>query len=157
MEAQLVAVDEEGSIKDAYVLDISWRSIKEAFLSPRGREMMANDLIDSRIDRTPMPLDVEMQATLAAYKASMLPNETKWSRTQKVEAVKWMARQWNPSSKWEDFCEEAKRKFKIIPYGALDEYNWFSCCLFLKQLLDFAVRHQDLKCVVAPVAPLENA
>ena len=157
MEAQLVAVDSEGNIKDAYVLDISWRSIKESFLSPRGREMMANDLTDERIDRTPMPLDEEMKVALAVYKASMLPNETKWSRTQKVEAIKWMARQWNPSNKWENFCDEAKMKFKIIPCGALDEYNWFSCCLFLKQLLDFALRNQALKCVVAPVAPLENS
>ena len=47
MEAQLVAVDSEGNIQDAYVLDISWRSIKESFLSPRGREMMANELIDA--------------------------------------------------------------------------------------------------------------
>ena len=156
MEAQLVAVDDEGNIKDAYVLDVSWRSIKEAFLSPRGREAQADSLTDGKIDRTPMPLDAEMQAVLAGYKASMLPNETKWSRTQKVEAVKWMARNWNPSSRWEDFCEEAKRKFRIIPAGALDEYNWFSCCLFLKQLLDFASRHKDLKCVAAPVAPLEN-
>ena len=46
MEAQLVAVDSEGNIQDAYVLDVSWRSIKESFLSPRGREMMANDLTD---------------------------------------------------------------------------------------------------------------
>lgn len=157
MEAQLVAIDEEGNIKDAYVLDISWRSIKEAFLSPRGREMMANDLTDARIDRTPMPLNADMQAALTAWKASMLPNETKWSRTSKVEAVKWMARQWNSSSKWEDFCEEAKIKFKIFPYSPLEEYNWFSICLFLKQLLDFALRNRELKCVVAPVAPLENA
>ena len=157
MEAQLVAVDSEGSIKDAYVLDISWRSVKESFLSPRGREMLAGDLADGRIDRTPMPLDAEMQANLAAYKASMLPNETKWSRTSKVEAAKWMARQWKPSRSWEDFCEEAKTKFKIMPYSPLEEYNWFSICLFLKQMLDFALRNSGMKCVVAPVAPLENA
>lgn len=157
MEAQLVAIDEEGGIKDAFVLDISWRNVKESFLSPKGREMMANNLIDSKIDRTPMPLDVDMQAALAAYKASLLPNETKWSRTSKVEAVKWMARQWSPSSKWEDFCEEAKTKFKIFPYGPLEEYNWFSLCLFLKQLLDFAFRNRELKVVVAPVAPLKDA
>ena len=157
MEAQLVAIDSEGSIKDAYVLDISWRSIKEAFLSPKGREMMANDLTDARIDRNPMPLNSEMQTALAAYKASMLPNETKWSRTTKIEAVKWMANHWNPSLKWEDFCEEAKSKFKIFPYSPLEEYNWFSICLFLKQMLDFALRNSEMKCVVAPVAPLENA
>lgn len=157
MEAQLVAVDSEGNIKDAYVLDISWRSVKEAFLSPRGREMLAGDLTDDRIDRTPMPLDAEMQAALAAYKASALPNETKWSRTSKVEAAKWMAKQWKPSCTWEDFCEEAKTKFKIMPYSPLEEYNWFSICLFLKQMLDFTLRNSEMKCVVAPVAPLENA
>ena len=156
MEAQLVAIDEDGGIKDAFVLDISRKNVKEAFLSPRGREMMAEFLADERIDRTPLPLDAEMEANLAAWKASKLPEETKWSRTQKVEAMKWMARQWKPEDKWEDFCEEAKKKFKIFPYSPLEEYNWFSSCLFLKQLLDFAWRNQDLKTVVAPVAPLEN-
>ena len=60
MEAQLVAVDEEGSIKDAYVLDISWRSIKEAFLSPRGREMMADSLaVDSLAAVAEVPLSTD--------------------------------------------------------------------------------------------------
>ena len=156
MEAQLVAIDGEGNIKDAFVLDVSWRNIKEAFLSPRGREMMAAYLSDDKIDRTPLPLDAEMKTNLAVWKASQLPEETKWSRVQKVEALKWMVNQWNPSGKWEDFCEKAKKKFKIVSYTPLDEYNWFSCCLFLKQLLDFALRNHELKTVVAPVAPMEE-
>ena len=156
MEAQLVALDEEGNIKDAFVLDVSWRSVKESFLSPRGREVMAGELEDGRIDRTPIPLTAEVQAALAAYKASLLPNETKWSRVQKVEAVKWMALNWKPSSKWEDFCEEAKSRFKVRPCSPLEEYNWFSCCLFLKQMLDFALRNRELKTVAAPVAPMSE-
>lgn len=157
MEAQIVAVDADGSIKDAFVLDVEWRGVRESILSEKGRRMMAESLSDEAIDRTPMPLDAELAGRLAAYKASFLPGETKWSRTQKTEALNWMAAKWDASRPWEKFCEGAKEKFKIFPKDPLEEYNWFSSCLFLKQLLDFIERSRDWKAVVAPVAPMQDA
>ena len=150
----MVAVNEDGSIADAFVLDLSWRDVLAAPFNPKGKAMVA-ETPEEELNRNPIPLTSSLAGQMACHKVYGLAGETKWSRTQKIEAIRWLAENADGSD-WNDLCEDAKRRFKIMPIGALDEYNWFGCCLFLKQILDFIARNKERKAVVAPIAPLND-
>lgn len=157
MEAQLVALNQEGDIVSTHVLDMPWKSVLLALIGKQRRNECANwseRRLEELVGR--VELNPQTSSKIACQKVMESPAENKWSRLQKTSALEWLALEWNPEKNWENYCIDAKRKFKINPRDPSEEYNWFVSCLGLKQLLDFQLKWPDCTCIVAPIAPLNE-
>jgi len=157
MEAELVALNSEGDIVSTHVLDISWKSVLLAMLPLQQRKQCLN-WNENQLQKIigTVPLNMKTAEKIAVAKVQESPTETKWSRVQKIEALKWLARTFQGDQSWENLCIDAKRKFKINPRDSYEEYAWFVACLGLKQLYDFMTKSSGCTCIIAPVEPLKE-
>jgi len=156
-EAQMAAFDEKGAVADAFVLDISYRSVLMSVLPQKARIQYADWSDEDMAREIALPdLDRMLAGRIACQKASESPGGTRWDRERKSAALDWMAANWSGSVPWNDFCKQAAQRFKMVFRDVLEEYEWFSGCLFLKQMLDFISINQGRRVRIVPVAPLEE-
>lgn len=157
MEAQLVALNDKEEIVETHVLDMPWKSVLLAMIPFQKRkecQMWDEKRLQEMLGVIFLNMDTAVKIAIAKVQES--PMETKWTRMQKIEALKWLSKAFDGSRSWEDLCVDASRRFKINSRDFYEEYAWFLACLGLKQLIDFMFKWKDCVRVIAPVAPLEN-
>jgi len=147
MEAELVAYNKNG-IQDIYVLDFSFedivRSYDRYFNGPVTRNM--------RFEITPL-----LFQNLFQLKCRNEMDMDKYNKERKKIVCSNILRKYYNADKEiniDELLEEYKKelqKVKFISRSTIDDYNLYTECHFLCDLLNFKLKHKDCDVVAIPI------